>query len=54
MFLNLNRLFIYLFTFIFFFRNELAKLATKGELLVAKVEVSCIVTVLISISSPVK
>jgi len=49
MFLNLNSLFVYSL----FFANELAKVAPKGEFLVAKVEVSiALATILITISSP--
>jgi len=46
MFLNPNRLFIYSLSFFFFFRNELPKLATEGDFLVA------LVTVLVATLSP--
>lgn len=49
MFLNLNSLFVYSL----FVVNELAKVAPKGEFLVAKVEVSvALATILVTISSP--
>ena len=49
MFLNLNRLFIHSL----FLRNELARLTTKGEFLVATVKILvALATVLVAISRP--